>query len=304
MERLEFIEDQASQRLYFFAEEGRPSAKPTVEIKDSGGTVLTAAASTYVTQDTVTTTIGAAAAAGSSSVTVASATGITVGKRYLLTNKIGQTEWVEVESVASTTVTFTAPLQRSFATLSTNYGTFESTEWYYTLQSTDYSALAEMHQAKTVYTAGGLSRTQRVTFDIVRVPLVNALTADELFARWPDIWRQEGAEHRGSSFKRQRETAWQIVKQRIRQHGNAAGQWRPAMVFDRADLMQFAFAVLKRELHLAGVEVDKDQPTREMLDKEVDREQSLAFASITMDLDEDEAQGAHEIPRHELDFIR
>lgn len=304
MERLEFIEDQASQRLYFFAEEGRPSATPTVEIKDSGGTVLTAAATTYVTLDSVDTTISGSAAVGAESVTVAAATGITAGKRYLLTNKIGQTEWVEVESVASTTVTLTAPLQHAYTTLSTTYGDFESTEWYYTLQSTDYASLAEMHQAKTVYTAGGLSRTQRVVFDIVKVPLVNALTADELFARWPDIWRQEGAEHRGSTFKRQRETAWRIVKHRIRQHGNAAGQWRPAMVFDRADLMEFAFAVLKRELHLSGVEVDKDQPTREMLDAEVDREQALAFAAITMDLDEDEAQGEHEIPRHELDFIR
>jgi len=161
-----------------------------------------------------------------------------------------------------------------------------------------------MHQAVAVYTVDSLVHVQRLSFDIVKTPLFNPLTNAALAQRWPDIWRQEGDEHRGSLYKGARDTAWSIVKQRLRQHGNANGQWRPAMVFDPADLFEFAIAVLKRELHLAGVEVDKDQPTRADLDAEVDREHQLAFSAITMDLDEDGGKGDGEIPRHELDFIR
>lgn len=304
MERQEFIVDVASQRLWFFADEGRPTAAPTVEVRDSGGGVLTADAATYVTQDSVTTTISASAAAGAESLTVTSATGIRVGGRYLLTGKNGQTEWCEVESVNSTAITLTRPLQHAYSVLSTTYGTFQSTEWYYTLQLADYDNLQELATATATYLVGGLTYKQRLAFDVVYVPLPNILTADALIDRWPDIARQEPDEQRGSLYARQRETAMRIVRLRLRQHGNAEQQWRPAMVFDPGDLMELAFAVLKKELHAIGVEVDRDKPTREQLDHDVEIECAAAFGSITMDLDEDRAQGEAEIPRHELDFIR
>ena len=304
MERQEFALDRVGQRLGFFADEGRPSATPSVAIADSSGAVITAGATTYVTQSAVNTTIAASVAAGAESLVVTSATGINVGDRYLMTNKVPQTEWIEVESIASTTIGLTRPLALDYTTLATNYGLFQSTEWYYTLQAADYAALLEMAMATATYAVGGLTYSQRLVFDVVRVPLTNPLTADALTDRWPDIWRQEPDEHRGSLYARQRATAWRIVKQRIRQHANAAGQWRPAMVFDPSDLMEFGFAVLKRELHLGGVEVDKDQPTRADLDSEVERERAAAFSAITLDLDEDGGQGSGEIPRHELDFIR
>src|SRR4030042_1088856 len=99
MSRVEVIKAKASQVVWFDAPEGRPSATPTVGTKTSGGSVLTAAATTYVTIDPVSTTINATAAINATSLTVAAVTSILVGQEYLVTNALGQKERVRITGI-------------------------------------------------------------------------------------------------------------------------------------------------------------------------------------------------------------
>lgn len=310
MERPEFVKDLASQRLYFEALEGRPSATPNVVVKDKGGAVLSANATTNVTLNTVDTTIDQSAALGTkTSLGVASTTGIELGKTYRLTNAQKQVDYVTVRAINATagTVDLASPLDFAFTTdRGTNdFGDFESTEFYYTLQTADINSLRELAVATATYVVGGVTYKQRRAFDIVLVPLWNPLTVGEMYERWPDLARQEPDEQRGTDYAPQRKTAWAKVKRRLRQQAAAEKQWRPAMVFDAGDLSEVGWSVLKRELHLIGVEVDRDEPSRETLDEEIEVEYGRAFTGVFLDLTEDESIGdKSEGVRYELDFVR
>lgn len=308
MERPEVTKAEASQRLYFMATEGRPTAAPTVAIKAADGTVLSAAASTYVTQMGPDTTVSAASALGSDALTLTSVTGVTIGRMYLATNKLGQQQWVVPRLVNASTkvVTLTKPLEISFATLSTNYGSFQSTEFYYTLQTADVAALHEMALGLATYAFDSLTHHIRVAFDVVLHPLANPLTAEELYKRWPDLGRQEPDEQRGSDFAAQRATAWSHVKRRLRQHGSAEGRWRPAMVFDAVELFEAAVGFLALELHSIGVQVIRTDPppSFEELTRAAEREMARALTTVSVDLDEDESCGEDESERIELDYVR
>ena len=309
-DRQEFILDTASQRLYFRAEEGRPSATPTVGTADSGNSALTAAAATYVTQNSVNTTIANSAAKGATSVVVTSATGIAVGDQYLLGNHISQSEWAEVKSIASTTIELTKPLRHAYTTLSTTYGTFVSTEWYYTLQEDDYETLSDLNIATATYVVGGLTYTKRIAFDIVRVPLMppGPLLAAAVYRRLGhDLARQESDEQRGSDYASQRDAAWRIVRRRIYQHASDTEQWRPALVVDPSDLFEYGISVFTRICHEQGINVLRVDPApmRQELLAEEELERSRAFASISwMDKDDDAALGEQDERPLALDFIR
>lgn len=83
----------------------RPDSGPTVEVLSSTGSALVAAG-TAATLDTVNTTLSAGAAAGITTLSVASATGIVRGTRYVLSDPY---EEVEVSRVSGTTVYLTGP---------------------------------------------------------------------------------------------------------------------------------------------------------------------------------------------------
>lgn len=313
MDRPEFIKDLANQRLYFSAPEGRPSATPSVEIKDSGGTVLTADATTFVTQDTVATTISATASKGATKVVVASAAGIAVGDPYRLKNKYEQVQWIVVKSIDGTTIEIVGELKYDFDKVVTaSYGDFESARWYYTLQTADYDTLRELVVATAKYVVDGLDYRVRLVFDVVVTPLHNPLTAERMYQRWPDLARQEHDEQRGENYLPQRNEAWSIIKRRIRQTATDTGdrfgkrrKWRPAMVVDASDFYEAAMAQLKLLLQISGVDVDRDEPARDRLEELVELEWERAATSIAwLDLDEDETVDEGEESRLELDFVR
>lgn len=92
----------------------RPSAAGTYTVLDRGGSVQQSSAAASL--DSVNTTLSGAAAAGAQSVSVTSATGITVGRRYLVgTSEVTGGEWVTVSSVSGTTVTLARRLRRAQA---------------------------------------------------------------------------------------------------------------------------------------------------------------------------------------------
>lgn len=92
----------------------RPSAAGTYTVADRQGGVLQA--STAASLDSVNTTLSAGADAGALSVVVTSATGITVGRRYLLAGaEDAGGEVVTVRAISGTTVTLARRLMQTRA---------------------------------------------------------------------------------------------------------------------------------------------------------------------------------------------
>jgi hypothetical protein len=86
----------------------RPDATPTWSFQEESGGVLS---SGTVTLDSVNTTLSGAAAAGASTLSVTSATGITVGRRYLVGgHEDAGGEQITVRAISGTTITPARPL--------------------------------------------------------------------------------------------------------------------------------------------------------------------------------------------------
>ena len=265
MIRPEFVKDQASQRLYFDAARcedpagrGRPSSTPSVQIKDKHGATIVALATTNVTQEgPAAATITATASAGATQITLSANTGVVPGKTYWAKNKYGQVTWLTPSKVPSSgAITLNQPLAIDFdLAVSTSYGDFQSTRWYYTLQSADVDTLNDMYVAVTTYAYDSLNHELRHLFDVVRHPLANPLTAEAVQARRPDIVAAEFAETRGSAYDSLREQAWGVVRRAIRRKESAEQRWRPGLVIDVTDLFDWGIAEFELLAHQGGVKI-------------------------------------------------
>lgn len=100
----------------------RPSAAGSATVKDASGATLLA--SPTVTLDTVNTTLSGAASAGATTLALTSATGVTVGRRYLVggAESVGG-ETVTVTALSGTTATLARKLRRAQASGATFAGT-------------------------------------------------------------------------------------------------------------------------------------------------------------------------------------
>lgn len=126
MRNLELIFGLAGQTLYFDPPEGRPSGMPTVRVlsteTDDDGTAESATTGAC-SVDAVNTTLNGAVVEGAKSLVVTSGTGVTKGRRYLVTDTDGDSELVEVIAVTGPTVHVTRPLLNDYATGSMFVGT-------------------------------------------------------------------------------------------------------------------------------------------------------------------------------------
>lgn len=302
MDRLEFTKSQASQKIWFRAPEGRPSATPTVGIVDSGGTTIATAAATYVTQDSVNTTLSATAALGARTMTLTAVTGIRLGATYRVKNAASQFEDVRVIGIATSTkvITLDEPLQYAYASADT----FVSCEYYYTLQSGDVDELGELFVATGTHSVTGeVTQPLIVTFDVVLHPLNNPLTVDRVKSRWPDIMSQEYDEQRGEDFARQRTDAWDRVKSALRKTGK-----RPACVVSVDDLFEWGMAELALILQEGGIGVIRGLEPQQAIEYLLARRNSEKEAAINSlsfyDEDEDAAQEETELRQPRLHMVR
>ena len=298
-DRWEVIRAVASQTVTFDAVDGRPSATPSVTVKTSGGSTLTASTTTGGALESVSTTLSGAAAAGDTTVTVASASGITVGKSYLLTNTWGQKERVRVVGVNSTTIHLDEQLRFAHATAST----FVSTRFVYTLATDDVATLSELNTITAAATVGGVAVRLVETYDVVLHPLPNLLTVDGLKARWPDLPAQEYSEQAGEDYARQRTVAWEKVKRDLRRQG-----FRPALLVTLPDLEDWGYAQLALDLQESGIQVIRGvEPISaiETLERRLGTARTAAVKSLKwVDLDEDDAASTDERATARLDFLR
>lgn len=149
------------------AQLGRPSSA-TVTVYHPDGTEL--AASEAATIDPCNTTLTASASAGATSISVASATGIEVGRYYVLKNGSDQTEWVRVIAINSLDLTLATDIGYSYETSDTFVGT-RLTE---VVSAANSATLGEGYSATWVYTTDGEDYRVNTFFDIV-------------LSRWADV---------------------------------------------------------------------------------------------------------------------
>ena len=291
MNRVEVVQDQASQKLWFLAPEGRPASTPSVGLKDSGGAAITAAAVTYVTIDPVNTTLSAAAAAGAKSVTLTSATGLRMFAQYRIKNALSQYEEVRVVGIDATgLIAYLAdPLEHSYAATT---GTFFSCEFYRTLQAAEVEDLAELNIATATYTVTGEQTAPLVVpWDVVLHPLAarNPLTLTALKRLWPDLTGQEWTQQAGEGFAPQRAEAWRKVMEGVYEQGK-----RPAMVVSAEMFERWALAEFAIILQEGGIEVLRGMSAEgalSRLDAKLSAARSGALSAISWyDENEDEAR--------------
>lgn len=304
-ERIEIVKDQASQRIWFKALEGRPSATPSVGIKDQNGTVIVTSGTTAVTQDTVNTTLSAIAAKGDKEISLTSVAGLRLEAEYRLTNLDGQYETVRIKSLTNA-VQLYEPLERAYGATATDH-TFQSLEWYYTLQAADVDVLDELYVATSSYAVTGAIVTPvRQTFDVVLYPLINPLEGRIIKDEHPDIAALEWDPQKGQDYRRQIKRAFKRVVRRIYQHSNERESWRPAAIVSSEDLALWALAEFKLLLEKGGISVIRDvdkETALTMLEAELNMERTLALGTIKFfDPDQDESNNGP--APLEMDMVR
>lgn len=302
MPRLEFAQNVASQRLYFYPPEGRPTSTPSVAIKDSGGSTITAAATTNVTLDAVSTTVSVASSVGDDNLTLTTAASIDWRVTYLVTNSIGQKEWVRVKSCNATTkvVYFDEPLRYAYDTAAT----FVGTRFYRTLQTAEVDELVELYRARATYVVGGLNYVMEIPFDVVMTPLSNPLTVETLKKWHPDIMSYEPTESRGTDFADIREQAWDEVKRAIRQRG-----WRPGLLRTPEDVEAWAVSEFDLIAQKNGIKVLRDVPgleAVEYLERERNKRRDYSCSTLSWmeKTPEDDALSSDEEDPLRMDLVR
>ena len=298
--RIEVVKDISDQRIYFKPQEGRPSATPSVALKDRYGSIVAAASTSNVTLDTVNTTVSVAGAKNDMSLTLTAVTGIQVGRSYLITNSLGQKEWFRVYAVNASTKIVESDEKLEF--VHDTAATFQSTTFYRTLTDTEVNTLAEMQRARATYTFDSMDYTQEINFDICLTPLINPLTVEFIKKRRPSIMPREPSQTRGSDFADLRESAWDLVKKGIRKKtaGNKIGdKWRPSLLRTPEDVEEWALAEFDVMCFKANINPLKSWDPQAALEHLEDVRRDLKNSSLNdlqfMDKAEDDSPGPEDI---------
>lgn len=166
----------------------RPDASPTVVIvNQSGGTEV---ASTAATLDSVDTTLSEGADEGTDTVTVTSASSITVGRRYLISGQNARSEVVEVAQLDGTSVSLASPLVYDHP----NTSDFEGTRLTYDLTSSVADLEEENWRAEFSWAVSAVAQAPLVVeFTVTRHPIYNPAAIPDLFAVEPMLRRKLAA---------------------------------------------------------------------------------------------------------------
>lgn len=304
--RLEVLQDSTTSRVWFYPTEGRAAATPSVAIYDDNGSAITAAATTSVTLSTANTTVAVASSEGDQSVTLAAVTGVEVGQTYLMTSALGQTEWVTVRGVNSSTklVNLDERLEYDYGTTSTFVGCY----FYRTLSATETKTLRQGARAIATYTVAGIAHERREYFDIVLVQVHSPLTVAFVKKYLPDIMPREHSQTRGSDYSGLRDAAWERMQNAIRQFSREQDEYRPALNRTPEFLDEWALDEFKLLAFNAGVKsIMRDiEPTEALrtLERNVNLSRDKCLATCSWDKNEDDIITDKEALQPRMDLIR
>mgnify|MGYP000473178673 CR=1 FL=1 len=220
MRHQEILFSVAGQTFFYDPPEGRPSGTPTVSVYDAtsdDGAPADTATTGACSVDAVSTTVAVAASVGDQSISVASATGISIGRRYLLTNAGGESESAEVKSIAGVVIGLRRPILNDQTTAATFAGTRVSiavdSTWSAAVGNlTEWEAGHSGYRLRWAYTVAGVARIGVSFADLVRYSAKNLATGidvDRRFPGWLDRLGPDDVEDQGAALV---EEAFQAVR--------------------------------------------------------------------------------------------
>lgn len=209
---------------------GRPSSATCTLYKPDG----TSIASPVVTIDSVSTTLSASAAAKATTLTLTSVTGVTVGRRYIVTGSDGQSEWVRVKSVDSGTKVATLFEATSYAYDSAD--TFVGNRLTIPVSAGNAATLDEGYEARLTYTISGTSYMTTVWYDVVRSVWSEDIAPSFEFRDYAGRLAAkilQATDRDGLAYQDELRQATDLVRQDIRDRQLRPGLFRSAAGFKR-----------------------------------------------------------------------
>ncbi len=275
---MRFVELSTSTTVALELEQ-RADATPTFEVLNpSGGVTLS---STAVTLDSVNTTLSGAAAAGATTVSVASASSIVRGRKYLLTaaEALGG-EFVTAKAVSGTTITLVRPLQIAHA----SGAAFASARLTCAVTGAAVGATGRGYRIRIFYKVATVTQPYAVfPFDVVRTAPVTFLRADDIADLDPVFAKRRAA---GVWFPALADASWQMLLEKI------AVKIAPGAVLRTRDMtIPHGYHVRMLALENAGPEYKE---ARELMGARFQQEFDAALAAGPVDDDQDGAVESHE----------
>lgn len=260
---------------------------PTVTVCGPDGTAYVSAAN--ATADTVSTTISAGAAIGASSVTVASATGITPGRTYLLGTAASElTEHVRVRAVASTTVYLYGPTLYAHAS---GVG-FVGTRLSYAVTSAQATTLFARGWAVWTYTVSSASKTAHTAVECVLKTVRRMASVADWQLRVPQLYYRLDGVNADALLQSAFEDVLSSVEPRYRVRTTIGDEaWSVPTIYRASEVM--------------AAEWGADwAPQRDYYRAEWTRQVAEAVKNFPVDNDEDGSVTAIEGGYHSIRFAR
>ena len=220
-----------SQSLVFDCPDGRPSAVTSVTVyeADADDTATAEAATTgsAAVDTNPNTTLSVAAGVGDQSITVTSATGFVVDRRYFLAAAAGHREEIEVASITGSVLTLRHPLINAYLVTTSTVATGRCTISVDNTWAADVANLSPAltpnarYRVRWLVTVGGVAQVYDRYFDVVRYPArhnVSPLDVERRHPGWLDGLPIDFREDQGRALI---DRAWQALKEDLRQDGKA-----------------------------------------------------------------------------------
>ena len=216
------VKDAAGTLEYLPPPEHGQPASGTISILAPGGVALPAAVSgAALTVDSVSTTLSADVALGATSLTVASATGITVGRTYVLATA-GQRELVRVKAVSGTTVTLVDELQVDHA----NGASLKGHRLTYALVAGQQATADRNYSAAIAWVdEDGTTHHAHFAYHVVHWPWRLPTTTQDVLEAEPDAQIQRAVRERGLSFRDTLDWAAAEIARELRERGYVEDQF-------------------------------------------------------------------------------
>lgn len=260
----EIVYGLTGQSLIFDCPDGRPSAVVSVAVyeatADDTSTAEVATTGSAAVETNPNTTLGANAGIGDQSITVASATGVAVDRRLLLTAAAGHREEIEVARVSGTTVTLRHPLINAYPITTS---TVASTRCTIGMDSTWIADLTNIsancgpnprYRVRWVVTLAGVSQVYDRYFDLVRYPARHNVTPLDVERRHPGWLDGLSVDFRDDQGRALIDRAWQAFKADLYQDNKADQALRNAELV--AELVITRAMVLRNEDAFAAGALD------------------------------------------------
>jgi hypothetical protein len=178
MPRTQFTLDVAGT-LEFYPPEGRPDSSATLNIYTGGDSLLTGTFPATVALDSVSTTINASASKGATAVSLASGTGVVVGRRYIIKTAKGQRVEVVARGIDGTTLS----LDQRLSVAVESGDAFDGHRLAYSLSAAQNGELRRRLRAVWSYDVDGEAQDWQTYYSVVREPFRIPLSESDIETR-------------------------------------------------------------------------------------------------------------------------